>query len=287
MKVAILGATGFLGNYLSQHLLAEGHDVTGYVLRLPPSKLDGMRYQLVSSLLGSSQSCERDFDVSINLAARRSTKATFFSPEEVHEYSFRIPKEFFLKTASPQSLIINVSTYIQNFEGVPGNTVDSYGAAKQELTKFLELESQEYSMRVLDLFLFTVYGPGDRQTHLVPTLIDGAFSGVKIDLSPGYQLMNLIHIQDLVENMRRALTFNSPDRYVKHSLWNEDYFSVRELVSIIEEATKTNVHCNWGGLEYAGHEMFQPWPVPMQLFPGFKVNMSLQEGIRDLWTIKH
>jgi nucleoside-diphosphate-sugar epimerase len=286
MKVAVLGSSGFIGTNLSQRLLAEGHDVTGYVLELPSSKIDGVRYQLISRLLDSSKSCERNFDVSINLAARRSTKAAFFSPEEVHEYSFRIPKEFILKTASPQSLIINASTYIQNFEGVAGSTVDPYGAAKQELTKFLELESQEYSLRVLDLFLFTVYGPGDRQSHLVPTLIDGASSGAKIDLSPGFQLMNLIHIQDLVDNMVRALNFNSPNRYVKHNLWNEDYFSVRELVSIIEKTTETEIHCNWGGLKYAGHEMFQPWPIPMELFPGFKVKMSLQEGIRDLWTMK-
>lgn len=286
MNIAILGSSGFLGRNLSQRLLVEGHDVTGFVLEIPKSKIDGMRYQLISRLLESSKTYERDFDVSINLAARRSTKAAFFSPAEVHDYSFRIPKEFFLKTATPQSLIINTSTYIQNFEGVTGRTVDAYGASKQELTKFLELESHENSFRVLDLFLFTVYGPGDRQAHLVPTLIESAFSGVNIDLSPGYQLMNLLHIQDLVENMTRALTFRSTEKYVKHNLWNEDYFSVRELVSIIEKTTKNKVHCKWGGREYAGHEMFQPWPVPMELFPEFKVKISLEEGIKHLWTIR-
>jgi nucleoside-diphosphate-sugar epimerase len=287
MKIAILGALGFLGDNLSQHLLTEGHDVTGFVLNLPERRMEGMRYELISNLLESYiPAMDRDFDVSINLAARRSTKKNRISLEEVREYTFRIPREFFLKTASSKSLVINASTYIQNFEGVVGNTVDSYGAAKQELSKFLELNSQGNPFRALDLFLFTAYGRRDRQNHLVPTLIEGAFSGARIDLSPGHQLMNLIHIQDVVENLTRVLTFNSPKRYVKHNLWDEYYYSVRELVSIIEEVTERRIDCNWGALKYAGHEMLEPWPVPMELLPGFKLSIPLREGIRDLWSMK-
>jgi nucleoside-diphosphate-sugar epimerase len=284
MKIAVLGAMGFLGANLSQHLVAQGHSVTGFVLDLPQKKLDGLEYESVTNLLDPSYSAGAGFDVSINVAARRSTKMSSVSSEDVFKYTYLIPKEFFLKTTSTNSLAINASTYIQNFHGILGQTVDSYGAAKQKLSEFLELTSQADYFRVLDLFLFTVYGRGDRQNHLVPTLLSGARTGAFIDLSPGHQLMNLIHIQDVIENFARALNFNSLERYVKHNLWSNQYLSVRNLVSIIENVTGHQVNCNWGARSYVGHEMLEVWPIPMELVPGFAARVSLQDGIMDLWT---
>lgn len=247
MKIAILGALGFLGKNLSQHLATQGHDVTGFVLDLPKVEVGGIKYVPVSQLLNSTYDGQDTFDVTINLAARRSTRGTPFSNEEVREFTLNIPQEFIRKTASPQTLVINASTYIQNFQGVVGQTVDSYGAAKQELSEFLSEKSGVGTFRTLDLFLFTIYGPGDRRSHLVPSLFEVAKSGAAIDLSPGHQFMNLIYIEDIVLNISKALIFNNDRYYEKHYLWELEYFSVRELVSIIEETIKRKINCNWGG----------------------------------------
>jgi len=284
MRIAILGVLGFIGKHLSQHLIAKNHEITGFVLNPPVRKVVGMRFESVSNLLRSDRSSYNKFDVSINLAARRSTKTFSLSPEDVSEFTFSIPKEFFLRTASAHSLAINISTYIQNFQGILGNTKESYGAAKQKLSEFLELKSQDSVFRTLDLYLFTVYGRGDHQSHLVPTLIDGARKGITIDLSPGHQLMNLIHVQDVVENLTQALTFISSENYIRHNLWSDEYFTVRNLVSKIEEATKSRINCNWGARNYVGHEMLNPWPIPMDLLPGFSAKVPLRTGIKDLWN---
>ncbi len=285
MKIAILGAMGFIGKHLSQQLIGEGHEVTGFVLNQSQNKLKGMRLESVGALLRSDFSLKEKFDVSINAAARRSTKASSLSPEDVDKFTFRIPTEFYLKTASEHSLVVNLATYIQNVSGVVGKTVDSYGAAKQKLSEFLESKSGDNFFRALDLYLFTAYGPGDHRSHLVPTLIEGARTGARIDLSPGHQLMNLINVQDVIENIAQILTFNSPKTYTKYNLWIDEYFTVRNLVAKIEETTSSRINCNWGARKYIGHEMFEPWPIPMDLLPGFCIKVPLQEGIKDLWDI--
>ena len=285
MKIAILGALGFLGKNLAQSLIEQGHDVTGFVLKLPKTTGTKIKYESVSGLLDPKYRTQDEFDVCINLAARRSTRSIPLSSEEVRKFTFSIPQEFITRTASPQTLVLNASTYIQNFQGVVGQTVDSYGAAKQELSEFLRTRSENEFFRTLDLFLFTIYGPGDQPSHLVPSLLYAAKTGLPMELSAGYQLMNLTYIEDVVANFSRALIFSSDKHYEKRFLWGQEYLTVRNLVSIIEETIGREIKCKWGVREYAGHEMMDAWSVPMDQFPGFSIEIPLIEGIKKIWAI--
>lgn len=284
MKIAILGAMGFLGGNLTRHLVSQGHQVTGFVLNPPAIQPEGFSCVPLSELQNISNSERVVFDVIINLAARRSTRSNQLSDAEVREFTFHIPRDFILRTTGPQTLVINASTYIQNFNGVEGRTVDSYGSAKQELSQFLQEFSAPNTFRTLDLFLFTIYGEGDRPNHLVPSLLMAAKTGAEIQLSPGHQLMNLIYIDDVVRNISKCLTITEEFSYRKHYMWQEDYISVRKLVSSIESVTGASVNCLWGGRQYAGHEMFEPWPIPMTQLPGFEERVPLEEGIHELWS---
>ena len=284
MRIGILGASGFLGEALSRFLADEGHDVVGFVLNPTLTREEGISYLSVADLISRSASDELNFDAIVNVAARRSTRTSPLSDDEVRRFTFEIPRDVIESTASAKTLVINASTYIQNFEGENGRTVDSYGAAKEELSCFLQTNSELKSFRTLDLFLFTIFGPGDRPTHLVPSLLQAAKTGEAISLSPGHQLLNLIYVDDVVRNLSNALTFTSSDKYKKHYLWSDDYFSVRELVSTIEKTIQLPINCEWGSRDYAGHEMHKIWPIPMSQLPNFEERISLVQGIRTLWN---
>lgn len=283
MKIAILGANGFLGRNLSRGLLLGGHEVVGFVLNPPETRDSQVEYRSVMELLAQPVRKQSQFDVVINLAARRSTKGQLLTDTEVDTFTYEIPKEFFLKTASPNSLILNASTYIQNFEGQTGRAVDRYGEAKEKLSLFLERESLLRDSTIMDLYFFTIYGVGDRPNHLVPALLEAARSGHPIDLSPGNQLMNLLYVDDAVVNLLQCLTTPRKTGYQKNFLWSENYFSVRDLVTKIESAVGRSIDCKWGAREYVGHEMMKVWPIPMSQLPSFSENMVLTEGIAKIW----
>ena len=282
MRIAILGALGFLGRKLSQSLAQQGHEVIGFVLHRPPEQAEGILYRPVSSLRGRESSPEDYFDVVINLAARRSTKNNPLSEAVVREFTFDIPRDFILRASGAGTLVLNASSYIQNFEGVDGQTVDTYGAAKQELTRFLMGQSKSLGYQTLDLYLFTVYGSGDRPNHLVPSLISAAKKGEGISLSPGHQLINLMHVDDIVRNFTKAIFTKDHFSYRRYFVWEEEYFTVRSLVSTIESIAHVNIDCLWGKRSYAGHEMFEPWKIPMPQVPSFESQISLELGIRKL-----
>jgi len=283
MRIAVLGASGFLGQNLCRRLVAEGHQVIGFVLN--PNKQDiGYECRPVSTLVDASSARGTEFDVSINVAARRSTKSSPLSDDQVLKFTYEIPKRFILSTASKNTLVINASTYIQNYQGVLGKTIDAYAFAKESLSNFLEAESEVYGFRTHDLFFFTIYGIGDRTSHLVPLLLDASKTSSPLDLSPGLQLMNLLDVDDAVQNILECMLSWETINYRKNFVWSEDYFSVRELVKTIESITGKTINCEWGAREYTGHEMMEVWPIPMQQLPGFLAPTTLEAGIRKIWS---
>ena len=283
MRIAILGARGFLGQNLARLLMTQGHDVVGYVLN-PSLEMDmAFECKSVSELLSRPITGKSTYDVTINLAARRSTRNQKFTDDEVNEFTFDIPKEFILRTAGSQTIVLNASTYIQNFAGEVGRTVDSYGAAKEKLSQFLEHQSIASGFRTRDLFFFTLYGIGDRPSHLVPLLLDAAKSQIPIALSPGEQLMNLLYVDDAAQNILNCISLTSELPYIKNHVWAENYLPVKQLVSIIESTIGEKINCDWGAREYVGHEMMSPWPIPMQQLTNFVAPTSLTEGILKIW----
>jgi len=282
MKISILGAGGFLGQNLARRLVRDGHQVVGYVLN--PSGIDfGFECQSIHSLLKKSSIRTPNFDVTINLAARRSTKSVPLSDSQVDKFTYQIPKEFLLKTGLENTLVINMSTYIQNYAGESGRTVDSYGAAKEKLSQFLESHSRVKEFKVRDLYFFTLYGMGDRPNHLVPLLLNAARSGAIIELSPGNQLMNLLYVDDAVQNIVNCISSKNDTLYRKSYVWEENYFSVKELVNRIESVIDRKINCSWGAREYAGHEMMNPWLIPMEQLTNFITATKLEEGISKIW----
>lgn len=283
MKISILGARGFLGRNLSQLLISQNHEVTGFVLDPDLEESPGFECRSVTELLKCQVTGESPYDVTINLAARRSTRVQPFTESQVNDFTYEIPKEFILRTAGPQTLVLNSSTYIQNFRGSIGQTVDSYGAAKEKLSRFLEEKSSRFEFKTTDLFFFTLYGPGDRPSHLVPLLLNAAATGERISLSPGYQLMNLLYIDDAVQNILRTISLGKGVVYQKKYVWSGEYFSVRELVERIQSTIGREINCDWGEREYVGHEMMEPWTIPMEQLPGFTAPTFLEDGIMRIW----
>ena len=283
MKIAILGARGFLGQNLCPYLIAQGHEITGFVLS-PEREIEaGFEYKSVIELLNLPISRTSRYDITINLAARRSTKNQRFTDSEVNDFTYQIPKEFILRTSNPNTIVVNASTYIQNFGGITGQTVDSYGAAKEKLSQFLEKESRKGRFITRDLFFFTMYGIGDRPNHLVPLLLNAAKSGEEVILSPGYQLMNLLYVDDAVQNILICISQMPFEAYQKNYVWSDEYFSVRNLVSRIQLTTGGEINTIWGGRDYVGHEMMQPWPIPMTQLLNFIAPTDLEKGIMQVW----
>jgi hypothetical protein len=108
-------------------------EIYSAVRSLPDNRVENCRYILVDEIIGLRIQNLPEFDVIINVAMKRSSRTLYISDEVLSDLNFSIPLEIIRRTSSESTLVINTSTYIQNFEGAKGKTVETYGACKQLL----------------------------------------------------------------------------------------------------------------------------------------------------------
>ena len=279
MKILIIGGNGFLGRRIVETLLNDGHEITAVVRGFDNNEFSDCLYMSGDQLLQLALQQEMLFDVIVNVAMKRSSRAVPITDEVILDLNFTQPLNLIHGLARKETLVVNFSTYIQNFGGVKGATVEKYGAAKELLSQSLERDALEGGYKVIDLYLFTLYGPKDRSSHLVPLLIEAACSGRSVSLSEGNQLMNLLYIDDAIRTLTSVLTMKT-QIYSRFFCWEPRYLTVKELVSEIEDTLEVKMDVQWGVMPYVGHEMFKAWPVPLTRFPLLDSATPLRDGIK-------
>jgi nucleoside-diphosphate-sugar epimerase len=279
MKILVLGGSGFLGKKLIDKMGQQSIELHTAVRNVPLSIQRNCNYILIEDLEKGSSSIPLEFDVIINVAMKRSSKRLPVPDDDLRQLNYEIPLNIIRRYSNQNTLVINTSTYIQNYKGIKGQTVETYGAAKELLSSALKSDADEGLYRVLDLYLFTLYGPGDRETHLVPLLLSAIKNKTLVSLSEGKQLMNLLYAQDAVDSIVGAIT-SSKKGYSAYHLWEPVYFTVRDLVLAIEQALETKLQVEWGAVLYGGHEMFEPWAIPIEKYPNLISKTSLADGIK-------
>ncbi len=283
MKVLVIGGHGFLGRRLIESLVRMNIETSSIVRSISSSQNERCHYILVDEIINMRTHDLPKFNVIINVTMKRSSHALPISNEIVQQLNFVIPLEIIRRTALDSTLLVNTSTYIQNFQGAKGRTVESYGASKQLLTEAIEQDALKGFYNVIDLFLFTLYGPNDRPTHLIPLILSSLKSESALALTGGDQLLNLLYLEDAVDSIIKAVGGFHPG-YNPYHLWHPDYLTVKELVVAMEELSGKKLQAKWGSISYSGHEMFEPWPIPFQQFPGMLPGTTLLEGLRKaMW----
>jgi nucleoside-diphosphate-sugar epimerase len=85
-----------------------------------------------------------------------------------------------------------------------------YGTTKLEGTRAVTAAMRDHGLRAVVTRLFTVYGPGEHSTRLLPTLLRARTHDHPIPLTAGTQRRDFTHVGDVVEAMLRLGTLAAP-----------------------------------------------------------------------------
>jgi nucleoside-diphosphate-sugar epimerase len=88
-------------------------------------------------------------------------------------------------------------------DGPPPHPTDPYGRSKLAGTEALRLIAEEAGTPSVIARLFTVYGPGEHLTRLLPTLLSAAATGAPVPLTTGTQLRDFTFVEDVAEGLLR------------------------------------------------------------------------------------
>lgn len=88
-------------------------------------------------------------------------------------------------------------------EDGPATPTTDYGVTKLEGTRALLDQSRQAGLRAIVARLFTVYGPGEHATRLLPSLLRAADCRQRIPLTSGLQRRDFTFVRDAAEGLLR------------------------------------------------------------------------------------
>lgn len=166
--------------------------------------------------------------------------------------------------------LVNTGTSWQHYQTNDYRPVNLYAATKQAFEDILVYYHDAHDLSVVTLKLFDTYGPGDRRSKLIDILVQAAMSGEPLNMSPGEQIVDLTHVEDVAMAFLTAaglLGESSEPLYESFFVCGERY-SIRELVKVVERATGRVVDVSFGGRVYRSREVMVPAPAGDEL-PGW------------------
>lgn len=209
MKILITGVNGFIGQHLSQALVSKGHFVVGLDCQEKPLTKDINNY--FSGDVLDKQIVEKaveETDVVVHLAALTSHQDIVDNKFETLEVNFLGTKnvlDAFSESKSAQKFIYSSSgkvygeiKFLPITEEHPTLPLNILGKSKLITERLIDFYTDNKKSFII-FRIFNVFGPGQKDNFLVPTILNQIKESNKITLGDTKAKRDYLYISDLID----------------------------------------------------------------------------------------
>jgi nucleoside-diphosphate-sugar epimerase len=179
--------------------------------------------------------------------------------------------------------LVNTGTSWQHYENKEYNPVNLYAATKQAFEAILQYYIEAKAFKVITLKLFDTYGPNDPRPKLFHLLEKTASTQEPLAMSPGDQLIDLVHIDDVIDAYLLAAKYVQTDAHTGHrkfAVTSGKPIKLKQLVQKYSEVTGKAIPVEWGARPYRPREVMVTWDKG-ELLPGWISKIQLNEGLSE------
>jgi nucleoside-diphosphate-sugar epimerase len=295
ISVLVTGATGFIGSRLVRKLLDGGVPVLAMVREhstIPPllqkhgAELQVLQDDGTVEGLANAMTIHRTSLVvhcAAHYVSTHAAKDVVPLIEANVLLGARLAEAMVL--AHTTSLIV-LSTMWQHAGEHPASyhPANLYAATKRSLEDILLFYSIAAGLRVRVLEICDTYGPEDNRPKVIPAMLKALRDNTALELSPGEQHLDLLHVDDVVAGIMRAADSAAswpPGTFSAFSLCAIQTVSLRELVALLETAARRRIEVRWGAKPYRPREVMRPHS-PHPPLPGWSPQIELFDGLASL-----
>jgi nucleoside-diphosphate-sugar epimerase len=161
--------------------------------------------------------------------------------------------------------------------------VDLYAATRSAAKILLRYYAKANNWVAVHLRVSDLYGPSDPRQKLFHLLRVAVLSGKPLRMSPGEQLIDLIHVDDAVEAFvaaaQRVVHRESPG-FEEFGIFTDSLLSLRSVVELYQDTIHRAVPIEWGGRPYREREVMVPRVIAP--IPGWRPRVPLADGLLDM-----
>ena len=211
MNLIITGANGFIGRHLCKRLQVENINFTCLI------RPESSRIFFVDNNIPTIQMNGEVTDLVKTFKDKSATGiihlASYFVAEHREEdlYPLIMSNIYFgtqVLDASVKAGIkwfLNTGTFWQHYNGSIYDPVNIYAATKQAFEDIGRYYANVHGLRFCTLKLSDTYGPNDTRNKIFSLWEKIAKSGEVLNMSPGEQLIDIVHVDRVVQSYVRLI----------------------------------------------------------------------------------
>lgn len=120
-----------------------------------------------------------------------------------------------------------------------------YAVAKAAQTLLCQYLSHENKLPIITLRPFSVYGPYEESSRLVPTLINNCLKNKDLSLASPQTARDFIFIEDMINAYLKVACYPNLSGHI-FNIGTGQQSTLQEIVSLVIKLTKAKVKQNWG-----------------------------------------
>jgi len=280
-RVAVTGATGFLGSHVLQELRRTGADVVAVVDRNRMSRREALTemvetfpFDRPNELVSAVKAARPDYV--IHLHAVVTTERNAAAVKNTLETNLLPSLDLLVACGemNVQRLILMGSG--EEFGPVTGPFHDHtiadppspYGASKAAVTGYAKMFHNAFQLPVVVLRPSVVYGPSQGPRMLIPQVMHALAEGREIGVTEGRQTRDFIYVEDVARGILCALVAQGIDGH--------SYNLASGCAGLIR----------YGAMPYKTGEIFSYEPVAERSREAlnWSSHVSLDEGLARTWA---
>lgn len=288
-RILLTGATGFLGAHIQQELLARGHQV-GCLVRPGRKGKDAPGVTWIEAETTTEAIVRSVAEYCPSLIIHCGGRV--LTEHQICDVDDLVQSNLLFTTALCEAgsqcgglRLINFGTCLESDETGALNPNSLYAATKSAAANIISYYCNFNAGAATTLQIPTIYGPGEKRPRLVRLLVEAALNGQQIDLSPGEQELDLLHVSDVVEAVilasKQLLKPKAVGQHKIQTITSGATVTPKQLVEIIENISGLKVRANWGARTYRKGERLS-LRIDEDDLQDWMPKMKLQTGLSEL-----
>jgi len=282
--ILLTGATGFLGSHLLERFIAKGERVIA--LKRSTSSIHRVAHLLDKAIFYDIDKTTLDEVFTKNQIQKVIHTACCYGRRRENASEILLANLIFpmrVLEASKKSQVrvfLNTGTLLKR-------EVSPYALSKAQFTDWLPSYAEE--MRIVDLRMEYMYGPGDSPEKLLPNVLQQLLGNAdSIPLTAGDQKRDFIYIDDVVEAILRTLECTESGKgYSRYDIGTGTLKSIKEFLQLARTELENQLgsavkpQLAFGAIPYRQNEAMEPEMNLEPLFSlGWKPQIVIEEGLR-------
>lgn len=279
-RILVTGSSGFIGQKLVSVFQNNGYEIA--VLLHSSSSVS----KNVQEITIQNQTWEKevlDFapQFVFHLAGRSNYPNSYAEKEELWEANVRFGNKLvdvILKIPNVTFVNFNTSLAYKGSELFP---YTYYALTKSCFYQTLAFFASQNKLSVFNLVLFNVYGKGDTTKRALNYIIDSLGQKEVVAMSPGEQLLDFVHVDDVVRLCLQLLDEKPTDNLEDIFVGTGTGTTLKETAQLLEILSNKKTAIDFGGIPYRMEEKMENIaPIAKNRF--WKATIAIADGFLTL-----